>query len=99
MADVSDSGHARHVLRARIPYRRFCPDTEEVTGSNPVSPTSNIPGQTAIATAGIACVIGLANQTASLTDQLDGPQIRHPWPLRHVSTHDVRKHRRTLGGG
>ena len=72
VADVSDSRNARHVLLARIPYRRFCPDTEEVTGSNPVSPTSNIPGQTAIATARIACVIDLASQTASLTDQLDG---------------------------
>jgi hypothetical protein len=27
------------------PKQRFCPDTEEVTGSNPVSPTSNIPNQ------------------------------------------------------
>jgi hypothetical protein len=37
--------HAGGTAVARIPRPGFCPDTEEVTGSNPVSPTSTIPGQ------------------------------------------------------
>ena len=45
MADISDATHAPDATLAGIPEERFCPDTEEVTGSNPVSPTSNIPGQ------------------------------------------------------
>jgi hypothetical protein len=31
-------------------------------------------------------VVGLASQTASLTDQLDGDRTRHPWPSLHGST-------------
>jgi hypothetical protein len=39
VADISDLAHAPDATLARIPNQRFCPDTEEVTGSNPVSPT------------------------------------------------------------
>jgi hypothetical protein len=45
VADISDPAHAQGAPLARIPRERFCPGTEEVTGSNPVSPTSIIPGQ------------------------------------------------------
>ena len=45
MGDVGDSVYAPNTTLARIPKRRFCPDTEEVTGSNPVSPTSKTPDQ------------------------------------------------------
>ena len=31
-------------------------------------------------------VVGLASQTASLTDQLDGHRTTHPWPSLHGST-------------
>jgi hypothetical protein len=43
--DMSDLAHAPDATVAAVHGQRFCPDTEEVTGSNPVSPTSNIPGQ------------------------------------------------------
>ena len=49
VANISDRAHAPDATLVRIPRRRFCPDTEEVTGSNPVSPTSNTPGQTGFA--------------------------------------------------
>ena len=65
------------------------PDTEEVTGSNPVSPTSIIPGQTGFATPTTPALLpcrGLASQTASLTDQLGGDRTRRPWPSLHGST-------------
>ena len=39
VADISDGTHAPDTPLARIARQRFCPDTEEVTGSNPVSPT------------------------------------------------------------
>jgi hypothetical protein len=39
VADIGDPAHAPHPTLARIPTQRCCPDTEEVTGSNPVSPT------------------------------------------------------------
>ena len=42
-ADTGDAAHAPGATLAGVPGQRFCPDTEEVTGSNPVSPTSNIP--------------------------------------------------------
>ena len=45
VVDISDRPHAAAATHIRIPGQRFCPDTEEVTGSNPVSPTSNIPSQ------------------------------------------------------
>ena len=45
LADMGDSVHAPGTPVARIPRQRFCPDTEEVTGSNPVSPTSKTPDQ------------------------------------------------------
>ena len=48
LADIGDPTHAPDPTLARIPTQRFCPDTEEVTGSNPVSPTSITPGQSQI---------------------------------------------------
>jgi len=39
LTDISDPVKVPDATAARIPTRRFCPDTEEVTGSNPVSPT------------------------------------------------------------
>jgi hypothetical protein len=39
VANISDPAHAPDTTLPRIPEQRFCPDTEEVTGSNPVSPT------------------------------------------------------------
>jgi hypothetical protein len=48
--DMSDLAHAPDATVAAVHGQRFCPDTEEVTGSNPVSPTSIIPGQTGFAT-------------------------------------------------
>jgi hypothetical protein len=39
------STHAPGATSTRISAQRLCPDTEEVTGSNPVSPTSVIPSQ------------------------------------------------------
>jgi len=48
VADISDPAHAPDTPLPRIPRQRFCPDTEEVTGSNPVSPTSITPGQSQI---------------------------------------------------
>jgi hypothetical protein len=39
VANIRDRAHAPDATLVRIPRRRFCPDTEEVTGSNPVSPT------------------------------------------------------------
>jgi hypothetical protein len=44
-ADVRDSAQASEATLVRVRKQKFCPDTEEVTGSNPVSPTSNIPSQ------------------------------------------------------
>jgi hypothetical protein len=43
--DMSDHTDAPDATVAAVHGQRFCPDTEEVTGSNPVSPTSIIPGQ------------------------------------------------------
>jgi hypothetical protein len=43
VADIGDPARAADPSLARIPRQRFCPDTEEVTGSNPVSPTSGFP--------------------------------------------------------
>jgi hypothetical protein len=40
VVDISDPARAPDATLARIPRRRFCPDTKEVTGSNPVSPTA-----------------------------------------------------------
>jgi hypothetical protein len=37
--DMSDLAHAPDATVAAVHGQRFCPDTEEVTGSNPVSPT------------------------------------------------------------
>ena len=37
--DMSDLAHAPDATLAAVHGQRFCPDTEEVTGSNPVSPT------------------------------------------------------------
>src|SRR5512133_3619201 len=37
VADISDPAHAPDATLHHIPEQRFCPDTEEVTGSNPVS--------------------------------------------------------------
>ena len=37
--DMSDLAHAPDATVAAVQGQRFCPDTEEVTGSNPVSPT------------------------------------------------------------
>ena len=45
VADISDGTHAPDTPLARIARQRFCPDTEEVTGSNPVSPTNIWPSQ------------------------------------------------------
>ena len=76
-------------LSAAVKRGRILADTEEVTGSNPVSPTSIIPGQTGFATASTPALLpcrGLASQTASLTDQLDGDRTRRPWPSLHGST-------------
>jgi hypothetical protein len=39
VTDMSDTARARDATLARIPEQRFCPDTEEVTGSNSVSST------------------------------------------------------------
>ena len=39
VADTTEPAHAPRATLARVPMRSFCPDTEEVTGSNPVSPT------------------------------------------------------------
>ena len=36
---MGDPPHAPDATLARVPTQGFCPDTEEVTGSNPVSPT------------------------------------------------------------
>jgi hypothetical protein len=38
VTDISDPAHAPGAILACVPRQRFCPDTEEVTGSNP-SPT------------------------------------------------------------
>ena len=65
------------------------PDTEEVTGSNPVSPTSNTPGQMGFCDQPRRCTSPrrrLASPTANLTGQLAGHQTMHPWPSRRVST-------------
>jgi hypothetical protein len=43
--DMSDLAHAPDATVAAVHAQRFCPDTEEVTGSNPVSPTANTPSQ------------------------------------------------------
>jgi hypothetical protein len=51
VADISDLAHAPDATLHHIREQKFCPDTEEVTGSNPVSPTSIIPGQTGFAIA------------------------------------------------
>jgi hypothetical protein len=45
VADIGDPGPAPGATLGRVCRQRFCPDTEEVTGSNPVSPTSITPGQ------------------------------------------------------
>jgi hypothetical protein len=45
VADISHRPDAPDATLARASRHRFCPDTEEVTGSNPVSPTSIIPCQ------------------------------------------------------
>ena len=45
VADTTEPAHAPRATLARVPMRSFCPDTEEVTGSNPVSPTSNTPSE------------------------------------------------------
>jgi hypothetical protein len=37
--DMSDLAHAPDATVAAVHAQRFCPGTEEVTGSNPVSPT------------------------------------------------------------
>jgi hypothetical protein len=37
--DMSDHADAPYATVAAVHGQRFCPDTEEVTGSNPVSPT------------------------------------------------------------
>ena len=46
VANMGDSVHAPDATLVRIPKQRLCPGTEEVTGSNPVSPTTITPGQT-----------------------------------------------------
>jgi hypothetical protein len=38
--DMSDQAHAPDATVAAVHAQRFCPGTEEVTGSNPVSPTN-----------------------------------------------------------
>jgi hypothetical protein len=43
VAHMGDPPHAPDATLARVPTQGFCPDTEEVTGSNPVSPTSITP--------------------------------------------------------
>jgi hypothetical protein len=43
--DMSDLAHAPDATVAAVHAQRFCPDTEEVTGSNPVSPTSISPSR------------------------------------------------------
>src|SRR5215218_2287382 len=45
MTDMSERPHAPSATFAHILNHGFCPDTAGVTGSNPVSPTSNIPRQ------------------------------------------------------
>jgi hypothetical protein len=49
LADIGDLAHATDATLAGIPRQRFCPDTEEVIGSDRVSPTSNIPSQMSFA--------------------------------------------------
>jgi hypothetical protein len=46
--DMSDHTDAPDATVAAVHGQRFCPDTEEVTGSNPVSPTSITPGQSQV---------------------------------------------------
>jgi hypothetical protein len=48
VANIGDPPHAADATLIPIPKQRFCPDTEEVTGSNPVSPTSCFPCQQGI---------------------------------------------------
>jgi hypothetical protein len=45
---MSDHADAPYATVAAVHGQGFCPDTEEVPGSNPVSPTSNIPGRSQI---------------------------------------------------
>jgi hypothetical protein len=45
VALIGDPPHRSRCHIACVQMQRFCPDTEEVTGSNPVSPTSNTPSE------------------------------------------------------
>jgi hypothetical protein len=57
----------------------FCPDTEEVTGSNPVSPTSAIPGQTQFED-----IASDVEQHMRKSDT-NGIVVRIVWPMRQRS--------------
>ena len=65
VANMSDRAHASDDTLACIPVRRFCPDTEEVTGSNPVSPTSNTPSHVAFATASTPALLHVVSPCQS----------------------------------
>jgi hypothetical protein len=57
VANISDLAHAPDATLIRTPRQMFCPDTEEVTGSNPVSPTSITPGQAGFVTTSTAALL------------------------------------------
>jgi hypothetical protein len=75
LADIGDLAHAADAILAGIPRQGFCPDTEEVTGSNPVSPTSNIPSQMRFRGFASHAVQPISNQQVGWSgahDQLNG---------------------------
>jgi hypothetical protein len=67
VANISDPARAPDATLARIPEQKFCPDTEEVTGSNPVSPTKKALVSEPFCDLARACALGSVDLSAKLS--------------------------------
>jgi hypothetical protein len=105
VADTSDRPHAADATHSRIPRQRLCPDTEEVTGSNPVSPTKKALASGPFATLRARLALGSVDLSAKLCRPIAWRHRRsssmarpHPasndWPWRSINSTRGRSERR-----